>query len=85
MTVLGLPESENYYSSNSKEAIAYRGQSVFVENADQMGREIAEQFRASSGHWAYLGDSKYTYCGIGATFSGDKWYVCIMVNGQNYG
>lgn len=85
MTILGLPESENYYSSNSKEAIAYRGQSVFIENADQMGKEIAEQIKASAGHWAYIGDPKYTYCGIGATQSAGIWYVCIMVNDQSCG
>jgi len=84
-TLIGLPAEESYYASGSREAIAYRGQSVMIENADQMGKEIAEQIRASASHWSYIGDPKYTYCGIGAIESAGIWYVCIMVNTQNYG
>lgn len=84
-TLIGLTEADSYYSSNSKEAIAYRGQSVMIENADQMGKEIAEQIKASSGHWSYVGNAKYSFCGIGVSKYNDVWYVCIMVNTVNYG
>lgn len=85
MAEYGGDPAQNHYTSSSGEAIAYRGQSVFIENADQMGKEIAEQIRNSSSHWSYIGDPKYTYCGIGAIESAGIWYVCIMVNTQNYG
>ena len=89
MTVHGLPESENYYSSHTGEAIAYCGQSWDVESADEMGQILAQQLKDSSGHWSYVGSSSNVYCGIGCTKVntdwGTVWYVCVMVGSTNFG
>lgn len=89
MTVHGLPESENYYSSHTGEAIAYCGQGWDVESADEMGHILAQQLKESSGHWSYVGSSSNIYCGIGCTKVntdwGTVWYVCVMVGSTNFG
>lgn len=89
MTVHGLPESENYYSSHTGEAIAYCGQGWDVESADEMGQILAQQLKDSSGHWSYVGSSSNVYCGIGCTKVntdwGTVWYVCVMVGSTNFG
>ena len=89
MTVHGLPESENYYSSHTGEAIAYCGQGWDVESADAMGKILAQQLKESSGHWSYVGSSSNVYCGIGCTKVntdwGTVWYVCVMVGSTNFG
>lgn len=89
MTVHGLPESENYYSSHTGEAIAYCGQSWDVKSADEMGQILAQQLKDSSGHWSYVGSSGNIYCGIGCTKVntdwGTVWYVCVMVGSTNFG
>lgn len=78
MTVHGLPASENYYESDSAEAI---GRGVLGTTADAIGKRIADLFHRSSGHWAYVGSSEYSYIGIGYT----DGYVCVMVGRVNYG
>lgn len=89
LTIHGLPESENYYSSHTGEAIAYCGQSLDVDSADEMGQTLAQQLKESSGHWSYVGSSSNVYCGIGCTKVntdwGTVWYVCVMVGSTNFG
>ena len=80
----GCPElvDQNYYASSSQEAIGYGG---WGGSADDIGKRIAKMFYESSGHWAYVGSSEYSYTGVGVTRSGGLWYVCVMVGRVNYG
>ena len=76
----GCPElvDENYYTSDSGEAI---GWGVRGTTADAIGKDIADLFYNSSGHWSYVGSSDYSYIGVGFT----DGYVCVMVGRVNYG
>lgn len=77
-TLFGDPPENSYYDADSKEAI---GRGVLGTTADAIGKRIADLFHRSSGHWAYVGSSEYSYIGIGYT----DGYVCVMVGRVNYG
>lgn len=86
----GCPElvDQNYWSADDNEAI---GMSGFNGTVDEIGKEIASQYRNSEGHWRYLSSSRYSYIGVGCTivFSTEyNCYVefdCVMVGSTNYG
>jgi uncharacterized protein YkwD len=82
MTIHGLPESKNYYEAQTNEAIGY---GYYSGTADEIGQQVAQGLRNSSGHWAYVSSSEYSYTGVGVTKSGDRWYVCVIVGRVNYG
>jgi uncharacterized protein YkwD len=79
---MGYDESYNYYEAETQEAIGY---GYYSGTADEIGQQIAQGFRNSSGHWAYVSSSEYSYTGVGVTKSGGRWYVCVIVGRVNYG
>ena len=78
----GVPDAEGYWSASTQEAIGY---GYYSGTADEIGQQFAQGFRNSSGHWAYVSSSEYSYTGVGVTKSGSRWYVCVMVGRVNYG
>lgn len=80
-TQAGLDESDSYYESDTVEAICryFHG-----DTPEELGKAIADLIRNSSSHWRYVGDSQYSYMGIGVEFR-DGWYACVMVGTVNYG
>lgn len=83
-TLAGLDESDSYYESDTSEAIC-RG--VRGNDAEALGKAIADAIRNSGSHWAYVGSSEYSYIGIGVEYRDDSygWYCCVMVGTVNYG
>ena len=83
-TLAGLDESDSYYESDTSEAIC-RG--VRGNDAEALGKAIADAIRNSGSHWAYVGSSEYRYIGIGVEYRDDSygWYCCVMVGTVNYG
>lgn len=84
-TLVGLEESDSYYEADSAEAICagFRGQ-----DADAMGKYIADQIRNSGSHWRYIGSAEYSYIGVGVEYregSEYGWYACVMVGSVDYG
>lgn len=84
MTLYGGDESDSYYRGYNREAI---GKGDWFGTADQMAQRISEGFRNSSGHWAYVGDSQYSYMAVGVYFNqaDSQWYCCICMSSKNYG
>lgn len=84
MTLYGGDESDSYYRGYNKEAI---GKGDWFGTADQMAERIASGFKNSSGHWAYVGDSQYSYIAVGVYYNqaDSKWYCCICMSSKNYG
>lgn len=80
-TQAGLDESDSYYESDTVEAICryFHG-----DTPEELGKAIADLIRNSSSHWRYVGDTQYSYMGIGVEFR-DGWYACVMVGTVNYG
>ena len=74
-TLAGLDESDSYYESDTSEAIC-RG--VRGNDAEALGKAIADAIRNSGSHWAYVGSSEYSYIGIGVEYRDDSygWYCC---------
>ena len=81
-TLAGLDESDSYYESDTSEAIC-RG--VRGNDAETLGKAIADAIRNSGSHWAYVGSSEFSYMGIGVEYHDGKWYACVMVGTVNYG
>ncbi len=84
-TLAGLEESDSYYEADSAEAICagFRGQ-----DAEAMGRYIADQIRNSGSHWRNIGSAEYSYIGVGVEYregSEYGWYACVMVGMVDYG
>lgn len=84
MTQYGMDAKYNYYEGYDREAIA---KGNWGGTADEMARNIANGFRNSTKHWDYVGDSKYGYMAVGATYdeATNMWYVCICMSSINYG
>lgn len=84
MTLFGGDASESYYRGYNREAI---GKGDWFGTADQMAQRIANGFRNSSKHWAYVGDSEYSYMAVGVYYNelDGKWYCCICMSSKNYG
>lgn len=84
MTLFGGEASESYYRGYNREAI---GKGDWFGTADQMAQRIANGFKNSSKHWAYVGDSEYSYMAVGVHYneSDGKWYCCICMSSKNYG
>jgi len=80
-TLAGLEESDSYYESDTSEAICryFHG-----DTAEELGKAIADLIRNSSSHWCYVGDTSYSYMGVGIEYR-DGWYACVMVGTENYG
>ena len=74
--------SQNYFTSDSGEAIGY---GPYYGTAEQVAYKMASGVRASTGHWNYVGSSEYSYTGVGCTYEDGTWYICIMVGKVNYG
>lgn len=69
-----------YYTANAGEAIAKAG---YVGTIDEIAKKFATLTRNSSGHWAYVGDSRYKYIGIGITYESGMLYYDIAVAMEN--
>lgn len=84
MTIFGGDASESYYRGYNREAI---GKGDWFGTADQMAQKIAKGFKNSSSHWAYVGDSEYSYMAVGVHYNeaDGKWYCCICMSSKNYG
>lgn len=84
MTLFGGDASESYYRGYNREAI---GKGDWFGTADQMAQRIANGFKKSSSHWAYVGDSEYSYMAVGVIYNeaDGKWYCCICMSSKNYG
>lgn len=84
MTELGYDASYSYYTYNGGEAIA---KGNWTGTADEIAQKIANGFKNSKGHWAYVGSSEYGYMAVGVTFnpSDSHWYCCVCVSSTNYG
>lgn len=84
MTLYGGTEADSYYQGYNREAI---GKGDWFGTADQMAQRIAKGFKNSSGHWAYVGSSEYSYMAVGVYYNeaDDKWYCCICMSSKNYG
>lgn len=80
-TLAGLEESDSYYESDTAEAIC---RNFHGNTPVELGRAIADLIRGSSSHWSYVGNSEYSYMGIGVEYQ-DGWYACVMVGTVNYG
>ena len=80
-TLAGLDESDSYYEAHTREAICryFRGNS-----AEELGKAIADLIHNSGSHWCYVGDTAYSYMGVGVEYR-DGWYACVMVGSVNYG
>ena len=77
--------SDQYYSPNNKEAIAYTPVLGYTEyDADLFGYDIADQIRGSSAHWSYVGSADYPYIAVGTSVmehdgvSFGGFYTCIL-------
>lgn len=73
-------QGEPYYRVNSRGAIAKAGYSGSV---DYVAQSLAKLVRDSTGHWAYVGASKYCYIAVGVTYQGGMWYCDIEVSDEN--
>lgn len=84
MTLYGGTEADSYYQGYNREAI---GKGDWFGTAEQMAKRIAKGFKNSSGHWAYVGDSQYSYMAVGIHYdeANAKWYCCICMSSKNYG
>ncbi len=84
MTELGYDASYSYYTYNGGEAIA---KGNWTGTADEIAWKIANGFKNSKGHWAYVGSSEYEYMAVGITFNPSDlhWYCCVCMSGTNYG
>jgi len=79
-SLYGIEGEENYYTANVREAI---GKGNWGGTADEIAYSIANGFRNSKGHWAYVGSSKYTYMSVGVMYDGYSWYVCVCMDSEN--
>ena len=92
----GSVNSEGHYSTYTLEAVGYCGFGVgfdttkYALGSDKLtgyienyAREIADMYRSSPAHWAYVGavDDDYPYIGVG--YNGG--ISCIMVGSVNFG
>ena len=84
MTLYGGAETDSYYQGYNREAI---GKGDWFGTAEQMAKRIAKGFKNSSGHWAYVGDSQYSYMAVGVHYNetDGKWYCCVCMSSKNYG
>lgn len=84
MTLYGGTEADSYYQGYNREAI---GKGDWFGSAEQMAKRIAKGFKNSSGHWAYVGDSQFSYIAVGIHYNetDGKWYCCICMSSKNYG
>lgn len=84
-TIVGLSPEESYYEADAAEAICA---GFNANDAEAMGKKIADLIRNSSSHWSYVGSSRYSYIGIGVEYRAGAaygWYGCVMVGTTNYG
>lgn len=80
-TLAGLDESDSYYEAHTREAIC---RNFHGNSAEELGKAIADLIRNSGSHWCYVGDTSYSYMGVGVEYR-DGWYACVMVGEVNYG
>mgnify|MGYP001027842162 FL=1 len=84
MTLFGGDAGESYYRGYNREAI---GKGDWFGSADQIAQRTANGFKNSSSHWAYVGDSEYSYMAVGVIYNeaDEKWYCCICMSSKKYG
>ncbi len=85
----GFTEEDNYYAIDGGEAILERSSYPYKFTTQKAGKEIAEVFRNSPGHWSYVGNKKpgfnYAYIGVGVEFDEKgSVYCCVNVSATNY-
>lgn len=79
----GIGETgQPYYRVSAREAIAKTGR---VGTADEVAKALADLFRNSAKHWAYVGAQRNVYIGIGVTYAGGLWHCSVSVSADNIG
>ena len=84
-TEFGDDASNSYWEADSAEAICA---GFYGTDPEDMGKQIADLIRNSSGHWSYISSSEYSYIGVGVEYregSQFGWYCCVMVGSVDYG
>lgn len=71
-----------YYRVSAREAIAKTGR---VGTVDEVAKALADLFRNSAGHWAYVGAQRNGYIGIGVTYAGSLWHCAVSVSADDIG
>ena len=87
-TLFGDDASKSYYGGDLNEAIGRCTAFSKSATAEDIGRTVASGIHNSSGHWSYVGGSRYSYVGVGIEYnpsSAYQWYVCVIVSAENYG
>lgn len=69
-------EGEPYYTAYTSEAIANSG---FHGSVDEVAKHFADMCRNSPDHWAYIGNSGYSFVGVGITYYCGFWYMNILL------
>lgn len=82
-TKFGDPAELSYWTSHTQEAIgkAYSSST----DLNHIAEMIAQSYRDSESHWAYVSDDLYKYMAIGVKYDDGTWFTCIMVGETNYG
>lgn len=79
-TALYGMEGEPYFEAPVREAIATAG---YVGTVDAVAEKLALLVKNSSGHWAYVGSSDYSYIAVGVTYESGMWYCDIAMAKDN--
>lgn len=75
----GWDPSEYYYDFPGREAIS---RSSITGSSEEIGRQLAQNYMNSSGHWDYVGSSDYGYIAVGIAYDATKayrWTCCVFV------
>lgn len=80
-------DCDPYWEPYGAEAIAKVAGSVYTD-ADTIALTIANLVHNSKGHWKYIGAiddvySNYIYFGMGMSYKGGEWYICMNVLEQH--
>ena len=71
---------EAYYTAGAREAIAKAG---YTGTVDEVAEGLALLVKNSTGHWAYVGSSDYSYIAVGVTYESGMWYCDIAMAMEN--
>ena len=79
----GWDSSEYYYTFNGAEAIATGF--INAEGIDATGKYLADLIRASSSHWTYISDPRFTCMAVGIAYRPGRIVGVVFVSEHNYG
>ena len=87
--VVPLDPSEYVYRpqlSSAITAVINMSNHIREFTIDDAGKEMAQSFRDSKGHWSYVGDSAgdgYNYIAAGVTYNNGNWYCDVEMATEN--